>query len=57
MQGWRISMEDAHTHILSLNDDPTGAFFGVFDGHGGTIVGWFELRYQIWYDAEKLGLH
>jgi hypothetical protein len=28
MQGWRISMEDAHTHILALNDDPNAAFFG-----------------------------
>ncbi|RCI01490.1 Protein phosphatase 2C 2 [Rhizopus stolonifer] len=37
MQGWRITMEDAHTHILDYND--TGAaFFGVFDGHGGSNV-------------------
>lgn len=36
MQGWRISMEDAHTHILSLPDDPGSAFFGVYDGHGGS---------------------
>ncbi|OBZ86103.1 Protein phosphatase 2C 2 [Choanephora cucurbitarum] len=37
MQGWRISMEDAHTHILEYKD--TGAaFFGVFDGHGGANV-------------------
>ena len=28
MQGWRISMEDAHTHILSLNEDPDAMFFG-----------------------------
>ncbi|CAO3644188.1 unnamed protein product [Mucor hiemalis] len=37
MQGWRITMEDAHTHILEYKD--TGAaFFGVFDGHGGANV-------------------
>lgn len=35
MQGWRITMEDSHTHILSLPDDPEAAFFGVYDGHGG----------------------
>jgi len=35
MQGWRISMEDAHTHILKLNEDPEAMFFAVYDGHGG----------------------
>lgn len=49
MQGWRISMEDAHAAILDLHpkteDDqtetPTKArvsFFGVYDGHGGDKV-------------------
>ncbi|XP_046394221.1 probable protein phosphatase 2C T23F11.1 isoform X2 [Ischnura elegans] len=38
MQGWRINMEDSHTHILSLPDDPGTAFFGVYDGHGGAKV-------------------
>ncbi|KAL9550642.1 hypothetical protein PS6_005444 [Mucor atramentarius] len=37
MQGWRITMEDAHTHILDYEN--TGAsFFAVFDGHGGANV-------------------
>ena len=27
MQGWRISMEDAHTHILTLAEDKDAAFF------------------------------
>lgn len=31
-------MEDSHTHILSLPDDPATAFFGVYDGHGGAKV-------------------
>jgi len=31
-------MEDAHTQLLSLPGDPTAAFFGVFDGHGGTAM-------------------
>lgn len=35
MQGWRVNMEDAHTTILSLPDDPGTAFFAVYDGHGG----------------------
>ncbi|XP_070554054.1 probable protein phosphatase 2C T23F11.1 isoform X2 [Ptychodera flava] len=38
MQGWRINMEDAHTHILSLQDDKSAAFFAVYDGHGGAKV-------------------
>lgn len=38
MQGWRVHMEDAHTHILSLPDDPSAAFFAVYDGHGGADV-------------------
>lgn len=38
MQGWRITMEDAHTHLLSLPDDPNSAFFAVYDGHGGAKV-------------------
>ena len=38
MQGWRVNMEDAHTHILSLKDDEKSSFFGVYDGHGGYKV-------------------
>ncbi|XP_041970031.1 probable protein phosphatase 2C T23F11.1 isoform X1 [Aricia agestis] len=38
MQGWRVSMDDSHTHILSLPDDPGTAFFAVYDGHGGANV-------------------
>lgn len=38
MQGWRISMEDAHTHLLAVPDDNTAAFFAVYDGHGGSKV-------------------
>jgi serine/threonine protein phosphatase PrpC len=51
MQGWRISMEDAHACILNLkpegqattNGENTGndrrvSFFGVYDGHGGDKV-------------------
>lgn len=38
MQGWRVNMEDSHTHILSLPDDPSAAFFAVYDGHGGSKI-------------------
>ncbi|KAK0417757.1 hypothetical protein QR680_013191 [Steinernema hermaphroditum] len=38
MQGWRINMEDAHTHLLALPDDHKTAFFAVYDGHGGAKV-------------------
>ncbi len=50
MQGWRISMEDAHTTILDLlKNFPLAAkshtskisFFGVYDGHGGDKVALF----------------
>ncbi|KAF9533253.1 phosphatase 2C-like domain-containing protein [Crepidotus variabilis] len=40
MQGWRITMEDAHTAILDLDGtgDKTNTFFAVYDGHGGSTV-------------------
>lgn len=49
MQGWRISMEDAHATILDLKpEDDEGnvetdsktriSYFGVYDGHGGDKV-------------------
>ncbi|KAL8392666.1 hypothetical protein RB595_002748 [Gaeumannomyces hyphopodioides] len=50
MQGWRISMEDAHTTVLDLLASNSEAskqhkgklsFFGVFDGHGGDKVALF----------------
>lgn len=49
MQGWRISMEDAHSTILDLlagSDEAKShasqlSFFGVFDGHGGDKVALF----------------
>ncbi|CAG8771746.1 18171_t:CDS:2 [Gigaspora margarita] len=38
MQGWRISMEDAHTAALKLLDKKGYSYFGVYDGHGGQNV-------------------
>ncbi|KAG2648967.1 probable protein phosphatase 2C 11 isoform X2 [Panicum virgatum] len=43
MQGWRASMEDAHSALLDL--DSKTAFFGVFDGHGGRVVAKFCAKY------------
>ena len=34
MQGWRNTMEDSHIACLDLGNGM--AFFGVYDGHGGT---------------------
>lgn len=46
MQGWRISMEDAHTTVLDLDTAKAHktklSFFGVFDGHGGDKVALFS---------------
>ncbi|KAG9323876.1 hypothetical protein KVV02_003536 [Mortierella alpina] len=38
MQGWRVTMEDAHTTLLELGDAKEAAFFAVYDGHGGPNV-------------------
>lgn len=38
MQGWRVDMEDAHTHVLGVPGLPDLSFFGVYDGHGGSMV-------------------
>ncbi|WVZ77642.1 hypothetical protein U9M48_025487 [Paspalum notatum var. saurae] len=43
MQGWRASMEDAHSALLDLDSET--AFFGVFDGHGGRVVAKFCAKY------------
>ncbi|KAI8977310.1 phosphatase 2C-like domain-containing protein [Mycotypha africana] len=37
MQGWRISMEDAHCTELDV-DGTNASFFGVYDGHGGSTI-------------------
>lgn len=39
MQGWRMSMEDAHICTLNLTEDIS--LFAVFDGHGGDEVAKF----------------
>ncbi|KAI9312244.1 phosphatase 2C-like domain-containing protein [Dichotomocladium elegans] len=49
MQGWRLTMEDAHTTLLKL-DDTDASFFGVYDGHGGATIAQYtgqELHHRI----------
>ncbi|KAJ7250891.1 PP2C-domain-containing protein [Mycena haematopus] len=43
MQGWRITMEDAHAIVLDLDEgkEDTNTFFAVYDGHGGSTVATF----------------
>ncbi|KAJ3509423.1 hypothetical protein NLJ89_g5230 [Agrocybe chaxingu] len=43
MQGWRITMEDAHAAVLDLDGPETtsNTFFAVYDGHGGSTVARF----------------
>ncbi|TCD66613.1 Protein phosphatase 2C 2 [Steccherinum ochraceum] len=41
MQGWRVTMEDAHAVELDLDETKgpdSNAFFAVYDGHGGANV-------------------
>ncbi|CAN6249247.1 unnamed protein product [Urochloa humidicola] len=38
MQGYRLTMEDAHTAVLDLDARTATSFFGVYDGHGGPAV-------------------
>nr|XP_020445684.1 protein phosphatase 1G isoform X1 [Monopterus albus]XP_020445686.1 protein phosphatase 1G isoform X1 [Monopterus albus]XP_020445687.1 protein phosphatase 1G isoform X1 [Monopterus albus] len=43
MQGWRVSMEDAHNCIPEFDDET--AMFAVFDGHGGEEVALYCSKY------------
>jgi serine/threonine protein phosphatase PrpC len=40
MQGWRVSMEDAHV----VKFEETTAYLAVFDGHGGKDVAIYAAR-------------
>lgn len=66
MQGWRISMEDAHAIELNLDSSSpeSNAYFAVYDGHGGANIARFAgdnvhkrlvneeaYRKQQWEDA------
>lgn len=36
MQGWRLSMEDAHACCLDVDGACSVSLFAIFDGHGGS---------------------
>ncbi|CAL1603922.1 unnamed protein product [Knipowitschia caucasica] len=43
MQGWRVSMEDAHNCIPEFDEDTS--MFSVYDGHGGEEVALYCSKY------------
>ena len=53
MQGWRKSMEDAHTAVTSVpiktadDSERNARVFGVYDGHGGPEVARFCQHYFV----------
>ncbi len=49
MQGWRSSMEDAHTAVPDITELPGCSFFAVFDGHAGAFMSrtWYGFRCSI----------
>ena len=44
MQGWRLSMEDAHICNDNIDGNGTG-LFAIFDGHGGIEAAKFCERH------------
>lgn len=53
MQGWRVTMEDAHSHHLPCKFDERLSFFGVFDGHGGDQTAIFVARFVLTFIRES----
>lgn len=51
MQGWRMTMEDAHIAASSLDNEIS--LFAVFDGHGGPEVAKFCSKYFPQYLKEN----
>ncbi|CAD8094191.1 unnamed protein product [Paramecium sonneborni] len=45
MQGWRAFMEDVHIHVCDCA--PYVSIFGVFDGHGSSVVARFIQKHFI----------
>lgn len=56
MQGWRLTMEDAHTAQLDMGPEGV-AYFGVYDGHGGDKTALFagENTWQLVKEAPSFG--
>jgi serine/threonine protein phosphatase PrpC len=63
MQGWRVSMEDAHMVCASIpvhGGPPLSeghALFGVMDGHGGDFTSGFGADNFVKFFSETLNLH
>ncbi|XP_024216517.1 probable protein phosphatase 2C T23F11.1 [Halyomorpha halys] len=49
MQGWRPTMEDSCTIIVTLPQEPFTSLFGVFDGHGGGVISDFVSKNIYYY--------
>lgn len=56
MQGWRESMEDAHSINLNLDRHSNCGFFGIFDGHCGKLASKFcgELMHKYIDEVNEL---
>ncbi|PPA62309.1 Protein phosphatase 2C family protein [Cryptosporidium hominis] len=53
MQGWRVSMEDAHIALPRLDKHPELSLFGVFDGHGGSVISeWVSRHIESIFEQE-----
>ncbi|KAJ1606175.1 PP2C-like protein phosphatase [Cryptosporidium canis] len=53
MQGWRVSMEDAHLALPKLDKYPDLSLFGVFDGHGGSVISeWVSRHIESVFEKE-----
>ncbi|KAL6003356.1 hypothetical protein ACLOJK_023579 [Asimina triloba] len=57
-KGRREAMEDRHVAVVDLHGDPKQAFFGVFDGHGGSKAAEFaaeKMEKKIMAEVMKSG--
>ncbi|EEA07283.1 protein phosphatase 2C, putative [Cryptosporidium muris RN66] len=53
MQGWRVSMEDAHIALPELTRYSNLSLFGVFDGHGGSVISeWVSRHIEHIFESE-----
>jgi len=53
MHGWRETMEDAHTVVLSMPKHADTGFFGIFDGHSGSLCSTY-IAERLVFDVDQL---
>lgn len=53
-EGWRDTMEDAHTIVLNLPKHEGTAFFGIYDGHSGSLCSNY-MADRLYKDVDDLG--